>query len=51
MINESEEMIIQMIMIHLKKSREEAIEYYKEKLCNKVNREYCFYSKVNELTL
>ncbi len=34
MMKESEEMIIQMVMIHLKKTREEAIEYYRSKLCN-----------------
>ena len=48
MMKESEEMIIQMVMIHLNKNRKEAIEYYRIKLCDKDGDEVQIYSKINE---
>ncbi|GLT17447.1 hypothetical protein GCM10007938_12240 [Vibrio zhanjiangensis] len=42
MIKESEKMIIEMIMVHLKKNRKEAVQYYNKNMVSNKNESHFF---------
>lgn len=42
MIKESEKMIIEMIMVHLKKNQKEAVQYYNKNMVSNKNESHFF---------